>query len=154
MNHRQTLALAESCTGGLISFFLTSHPGASQFFLGSLVSYSYFAKTKFLDLPADILKNQGAVNESSCRLMAQGVKSKWKSDWALALTGVAGPAKKAQDPPVGVVFMGVFGPKGLVEVKKFSTGLKNRQDIQHQSAIFALDFLQSCITMGGHKKAH
>lgn len=154
VKNQQTLAVAESCTGGLLSFFLSAHPGASHFFLGSVVSYSYFSKTRFLDLPADLLKNQGAVNESACRLMVQGVKNKWKSNWALALTGVAGPAKGAQDPPVGVVFVGVLGPKKGPVVEKFSTGLKNRQDIQHQSAIFALDFLQSCITMGGHKTAH
>ena len=153
IKNRRTLALAESCTGGLLSFFLTEKPGASRFFLGSVVSYSYSAKTKFLDVPADLLKNQGAVNESVCRLMAQSVKKKWKSDWALSLTGVAGPERMDKDPPVGVAFIGVFGPNGSA-VKPCVTGLKSRQDIRQKSAIFALDFLQSCITIGGQIKPY
>ena len=145
--NKQTLALAESCTGGLLSYFLTKAEGASVFFLGSIVAYSYLAKRRSLDVPAEMLDAKGAVNESVCRLMAQGVKKKWGSDWALAITGVAGPGRMAKDPEVGVVFIGVLGPD-CDEVAPFLLDKKNRQDIQHQSAIFALDFLRSRIKIG------
>ena len=148
IKNQWTLAVAESCTGGLVSYGLSLLPGASQFFLGSIVSYSLQAKIKSLNIPADLLRQKGAVNKEICELMAQGVKKKWKSDWAISVTGVAGPERMAQDPPVGVVFVGVLGPSGGKVQKIFlskESGVKNRKDIQHQSAIFALDFLQSRI---------
>ena len=151
MEQKQTLALAESLTGGLLSYVLTIKPEASRFFLGSIVSYSYFSKTKFLNLPTELLTRKGAVNESACQLMTQSVKKNWKSDWALAVTGVAGPGKMEHDPDIGVVFMGVSGPD-YAKVERFllkkEAEEKNRQDIRQKSAIFALDFLQSCIRMG------
>ena len=147
----QTLALAESCTGGLLSYCLTIQEGASAFFLGSVVSYSYSSKIKHLDVPSSLLDQHGAVNESVCRLMSQGVREKWGSDWALSVTGVAGPGKMEKDPPVGVVFVGLLGP-GCDQVEQLLLNQKNRQDIRHQSAIFALDFLCSRIRMGTQEK--
>ena len=129
MDRKQTLALAESLTGGLLSYVLTIKPDASRFFLGSIVSYSYFAKTKFLTLPEELLTQKGAVNESACQLMTQSVKKNWKSDWALAVTGVAGPGKMKHDPAIGVGFVGVLGPD-FAKVKQFllkkETEEKNR----------------------------
>ena len=149
--NKQTLTLAESCTGGLLSYCLTIKPGASEFFLGSVVSYSYLAKTQHLGVSSSLLNQQGAVNESVCRLMAQGVKKSWGSDWALSITGVAGPGKMEIDPPVGTVFIGLLGPDcDLVE--RLLLNKKNRKDIRHQSVIFALDFLHSRIKMGEQKK--
>ena len=147
----QTLALAESCTGGLLSYCLTIKEGASGFFLGSVVSYSYSAKIEHLGVPSSLLDQEGAVNESVCRLMSQGVREKWGSDWALSVTGVAGPGKMERDPPVGVVFVGLLGPD-CDQVEQLLLDQKNRQDIRHQSAIFALDFLCSRIRMGTQKK--
>ena len=147
---KQTLALAESCTGGLLSYYLTRLPSASVFFLGSIVSYSYFAKTQHLEVPSSLLKERGAVNETVCRLMAQGVKKKWNSNWVLSITGITGPGKEECDPPIGTVFVGVLGPN-CDKVEQLLLDKKNRQDIQHQSAIFALDFLYSRITMGAQK---
>ena len=147
----QTLAIAESCTGGLLSYCLTIKEGASAFFLGSIVSYSYSSKIQHLGVSSSLLNQQGAVNESVCRLMSQGVREKWNSDWALSITGVAGPGKMKQDPPVGVVFIGLLGP-GCDQVEQLLLDQKNRQDIRHQSAIFALDFLCSRIRMGTQKK--
>lgn len=149
--NKQTVAVAESCTGGLISYCLTIREGASAFFLGSVVSYSYSAKMRHLGIPSTLLNEKGAVNESVCRLMSQGVKEKWGSDWALSVTGVAGPGKMKNDPPVGVVFIGLLGP-GCDQVEQLLLNQKNRQDIRHQSAIFALDFLYSRIKMGAQEK--
>ena len=151
VKHQKTLALAESCTGGLLSYYLTRQPSASTFFLGSIVSYSYLAKTQHLEIPFSLLSQKGAVNETVCRLMAQGVKKKWDSDWVLSITGVAGPGKKEYDPPIGTVFVGILGPD-CDQVEQLLLDKKNRQDIRHQSAIFALDFLCSRITMGAQKK--
>ena len=147
---QQTLAVAESCTGGLISYSLSLKPGASQFFLGSVVSYSYLSKIKDLGVDARLLQEKGAVNSKVCSLMAQGVRKKWNSDWALAVTGVAGPDQFKVDPPIGTVFFKFLGP-GVEELEQILLENKNRKDIQHQSAIFALDFLSSRFKMATNK---
>lgn len=144
---KQTLAVAESCTGGLLSYFLTVISGSSKFFLGSVVSYSRLVKTQYLGIPDSLLNQQGAVNKTICRLMAQNIKKQWKSDWAVSVTGVAGPEKKDIDPPVGTVFIGLLGPScDLVE--QILLPNKNRQSVQYQSSVFALDFLYSYLKMG------
>ena len=150
VKNKQTLALAESCTGGLLSTWLTEWPGASDFFLGSIICYSYLSKQKFLQIPEQLLREQGAVNPEISRLMTQNIIKNWGSDWALSITGVAGPAKKATDPPIGTVFFGLSGPFGE-KVEQILLDKKNRQDIRHQSAFFALDFLCSGIKMGSLK---
>ena len=108
------------------------------------MGYSYQAKQISLNIPPKILQKQGAVNAHVCQLMAQGVKNLWKSDWGLSVTGVAGPGRKAGDPPVGVVFAGLSGPGGQ-EVKRLELMEKNRFNIQQKAALFALDFLYSGI---------
>ena len=115
------------------------------------MSYSYSAKTQHLGVPSSLLSQHGAVNESVCRLMSQGVREKWGSDWALSVTGVAGPGRMKKDPSVGVVFIGLLGPN-CDQVERLLLDKKNRQDIRHQSAIFALDFLCSRIRMGTQEK--
>ena len=149
LQKKETLAVAESLTGGLLSSWLSSLPGASKFFLGSLVTYSSFSKQKFLSVPARLLKSKGAVNAEVCRLMAQGIIKKWGSDWALSLTGVAGPGKNTVDPEPGTVFLGLFGPS-VQKVERILLQKKNRQDIRRQSAVFALDFLCSEIGFTQH----
>ncbi len=140
LKNKQTLTVAESCTGGLLSYWLTELSGSSQFFLGSVVSYSQRSKILSLQIPTQIFKKKGAVSEIVCQKMAQGVKNLWGSHWGLSLTGVAGPLKERHDPPIGTVFVGLAGPKG-VKVDRILLNIKNRKGIRHQSAIFALDFL-------------
>ena len=151
VKNRQTLALAESCTGGLLSTWLTEWPGASDFFLGSLVCYTHMSKQKFLQIPEELLREKGAVNAEVSRLMTQNIIETWGSNWALSVTGVAGPGKNPKDPPVGTVFFGLSGPFGE-KVEQILLEKRNRQDIRHQSALFALDFLCSGIKMGSLKK--
>ncbi len=151
IKNKQTLALAESCTGGLLSSWLTEWPGASDFFLGSIVCYSYTSKQQFLQIPKELLDQQGAVNAEVSRLMTRNIMKNWGSDWALSVTGVAGPGLNPKDPPVGTVFFGLSGPFGE-KVERILLDKKNRQDIRHQSALFALDFLCSGINMGSLKK--
>ena len=148
---QKTLSVAESLTGGLVSYLLSLKPGASRFFSGALVSYSPSSKAQQLKVPTKLLKKEGTVNRSVCLFMAQSVKKKWQSDYGLSITGVAGPGKNEQDPPVGTVFVGFSGPKGdkslgfLLKTAGKKASEKERLNIQQKSAFLALDFLKNCI---------
>jgi len=107
---RQMLVLAESCTGGYISNQLTNVPGSSSAFLAGLVTYSNEAKQKLLGVPGEIIDQHGAVSEPVARLMAEGAKSRLNADYALSVTGIAGPDGGTPAKPVGTVFIALAGP--------------------------------------------
>jgi len=102
---KRTLAVAESCTGGLICDRLTDVPGSSSFLNRGLVVYSNQAKTELLGVPEDVLERFGAVSEETARLMAEGVRSRSGVDLGLAVTGIAGPSGGSDEKPVGTVFV-------------------------------------------------
>lgn len=102
-----TIAIAESCTGGLIAKRLTDIPGSSEVFPGGIVSYSNEIKKKLLDVPAQVLDNYGAVSEEVAAEMALGVKKQFNSDIAISATGIAGPGGATPDKPVGMVCFGM-----------------------------------------------
>lgn len=106
----ETLALAESCTGGGLANRLTNVPGASAVFLAGLVTYSNAAKQKFLGVRADTLAQHGAVSEAVAREMAEGARRETGATFALAVTGIAGPSGGTPEKPVGTVFIGLAGP--------------------------------------------
>jgi nicotinamide-nucleotide amidase len=110
---QQTLALAESCTGGFIGHRLTNVPGASGVLLASLVTYSNRAKELFLDVPTGLLAEHGAVSEACARAMAQGARQRTGADMGLAVTGIAGPAGATADKPVGTVWIALADPLGV-----------------------------------------
>ena len=114
----QTLAIAESCTGGLIGDRLTNMAGASAFFLLGIVAYDYAAKTKVLGVPSALLKKHGAVSAPVASLMAQGVRKILKTDYGLSVTGIAGPGGATKTKPVGLVFISVSTKQKTI-VKKF-----------------------------------
>ena len=115
---KKTLALAESCTGGFIASQITDVPGASKVFLGGIVSYSNTAKQKFLGVRARTLAQHGAVSEAVARQMAEGARKKFDADFAIAVTGIAGPTGGSQAKPIGTVFIAIAGPfETLVERK-------------------------------------
>src|SRR4029077_3281333 len=106
---KQTLALAESCTGGGIAHRITNVPGASAVLLAGLVTYSNDAKKKFLDVHSETLEAHGAVSEPIAREMAEGARKQTGADYAISVTGIAGPGGGSPNKPVGTVFMGLAG---------------------------------------------
>lgn len=117
-NHKKTLAVAESCTGGLISNRITNVAGASEIFLGGLTTYANAIKKTLLDVSADTLKNQGAVSEECAKEMVLGLSQKTKADVCVATTGIAGPSGGSQEKPVGTVFVAFF-INNFLKVKKY-----------------------------------
>lgn len=113
LSHRkQTLALAESCTGGFIAHQITNVPGASKMFSGGIVAYSNAVKQRFLGVRAETLKKFGAVSAAVAREMATGARKKFGADFAVAVTGIAGPTGGTRRKPVGTVFIALAGPFG------------------------------------------
>ena len=141
---KKTLALAESCTGGLIASRVTDVPGASEIFLGGVVSYANTAKEKFLGVRAETLKTFGAVSEETAREMAVGVRERFGSDFALAVTGIAGPGGGTPEKPVGTVFIALASAEG-VEVKKF-LNVWERAIFKQVTATQALEWLRRKIS--------
>ena len=107
LKENATIAVAESCTGGLISHLLTNVPGSSNYFLFSGVTYSNEAKQKVLGVSSEILEHYGAVHENTAKEMAAGVRQIAESDYGLAISGIAGPNGGTDEKPVGTVCIGV-----------------------------------------------
>ncbi|HIP99315.1 TPA: nicotinamide-nucleotide amidohydrolase family protein, partial [Candidatus Bipolaricaulota bacterium] len=114
----KTLAVAESCSGGLLAMRITEVPGASDYFLGGIVSYANAAKERLLAVPGEVLAERGAVSPECARAMALGVKRAFGADYALAITGIAGPGGGTPEKPVGLVYIAVAGPEGEAEVRQ------------------------------------
>ena len=138
----QTLAVAESCTGGGLGAALAAVPGASDVFLGGVIAYANSVKQGLLGVPADLLEAHGAVSDPVAQAMAQGVRRRTGSDWAQAITGVAGPGGGSAEKPVGLVHLAVAGPAGCIsEWVRFSPS-RGRDWIQTLSAGEALNRLR------------
>jgi PncC family amidohydrolase len=118
IQRKETLAIAESCTGGLIGDRLTNVPGASAFFLLGIIAYDNAAKTKILRVPSAFIKKYGAVSSKVASAMAQGVRKILKTDYGLSVTGIAGPGGASKTKPLGLVFISVSTKQKTI-VKKF-----------------------------------
>ena len=114
-----TVAVAESCTGGLIAATLTTVPGSSGYFLGGVVSYSNAAKETFLDVPAATLTAHGAVSAQVAKAMALGARARFAAALAVGITGIAGPDGGSAEKPVGLMYLGVADQVGS-EVRRFA----------------------------------
>jgi nicotinamide-nucleotide amidase len=142
-----TLALAESCTGGLVSELVTAHAGASTVFRGSAVTYANDAKIALLGVPPELLARFGAVSAEVARAMADGARRAFNADIALALTGIAGPGGGSEAKPVGLVHLAVSDAAGLSERRVVFPG--NREQVRRRAAFAGLSLVRS-IAQRGH----
>jgi len=134
-----TLSVAESCTGGYVSHLYTQHPGSSKVFLGGAVSYAYELKESILGVTNETLWKYGAVSEQTVVEMVEGALRNFKSDYAIAVTGIAGPDGGTDDKPVGTVWIAVANSKKTF-AHKYVFGKKRMQNIE-RTAITAMGML-------------
>lgn len=139
-SRRLTLAVAESCTGGLITDLLTNVPGSSKFFERGVVAYSNVSKTELLGVPAEVIERFGAVSEETAVAMAAGIRQKSKTDFGMATTGIAGPTGGTDRKPVGTVYIAVTD--GCKTVCRHFSFRWDRRQIKEISSHWALDILR------------
>jgi len=133
------VGFAESCTGGKLSAKVTENPGVSDIFMGSVVCYANSAKEDILGVLRESIEKEGAVSETVALQMAKGAQKVLRTNWAAAITGIAGPDGGTKTKPVGTVCFGIVGPGVEYTVKKLFTG--SRVQIQEQSAEQAVELL-------------
>jgi nicotinamide-nucleotide amidase len=137
---KETVSVAESCTGGILGGLLTRMPGSSQAFWGGIISYDNSVKINRLGVPEPLLQMEGAVSEACARAMAQGVRLQMGTTWGLAVTGIAGPDGGSPEKPVGTVWLALAGPQGVKSEKVQLRGY--RDQIRLRAASSALDLLR------------
>ncbi|MGD9495974.1 MAG: competence/damage-inducible protein A [Armatimonadota bacterium] len=135
-----TLAVAESCTGGLVASRITDVPGSSDYFLGGVVAYANEAKERVLSVPAQVLAAHGAVSEETALAMARGVRELLGADYALATTGIAGPGGGSEEKPVGLVYIAVADAEGELCVRQSWPG--TREQFKQRVSQYALNLLR------------
>ncbi len=128
-NSNQTVATAESCTGGYIGHLLSKHAGSSSFFTGSVVSYDNRIKTEFLDVPTHILQTVGAVSKEAVEQMAIAIRNKMKTDFGISVSGIMGPSGQTDEKPLGMVWIGVSN-KEKVYSKVFYLRFDRQKNIE------------------------
>ncbi|MBR3628709.1 MAG: CinA family protein [Elusimicrobia bacterium] len=147
---KRTVSVAESCTGGMIAERITNTPGSSMCFKQSVVTYSNEAKMRILNVKKETLDNFGAVSEQTANEVLNGILSLSKAEYAISVTGIAGPDGGSTEKPVGLVYIGVSF-NGNNEVNKFLF-LGTRQDIRERATNVALDSLRRLILRTRNKK--
>ncbi|MDP2688875.1 MAG: nicotinamide-nucleotide amidohydrolase family protein [Deltaproteobacteria bacterium] len=142
-----TLAVAESCTGGLLSAMITEMPGSSEYFIGGVVAYANDVKRKLLGVRAVTLKGRGAVSSAAAGEMAEGIRERLKADAGVSITGIAGPGGGSAKKPVGTVFIAVsYG--GRTKVKKFLFE-GGRKAVRRAAALAAME--ETLLLLGAGK---
>lgn len=135
----KTLSTAESCTGGMISSLITSVPGSSEYFLGSVTSYANGVKENVLGVPAEIIAEHGAVSSECVAAMAEGVRRITSSDYSVATSGIAGPGGGSEEKPVGTVWIGVSSDNDTETFRlKFNSDRKRNIERFSSSALHIL----------------
>lgn len=138
------IAVAESCTGGLIAHTLTNVPGSSQYFDRGIISYSNRAKVESLGVQRETLERYGAVSRQTAEEMAVGVREKARVDMGIATTGIAGPGGGTKEKPVGLVYIALSTPKGT-DVKEFKfhgDRWKNKERTRDEALDILLKYLK------------
>ncbi|MEW6077507.1 MAG: competence/damage-inducible protein A [Thermodesulfobacteriota bacterium] len=138
---KKTVAVAESCTGGLVGHLLTNNPGSSDYFLLSAVTYANTAKTAVIGVPQETIDRYGAVSEETARAMAAGVRRLTGADYGLAISGIAGPSGGSTDKPVGTVCIGLAAPEGEFG-RTLKLSFQNRSMNKRIFAFAALEMLR------------
>lgn len=138
---KKTVSTAESCTGGYISHLITSVPGSSAYYTGSIISYSYDIKENELNVPEEVLRANGAVSKIVVEQMAQTIRKKYKTDYSIATSGIAGPTGGSAEKPVGTVWIAVATPDKVIS-EKFLFGNNRERNIQ-KAAHAALNMLKT-----------
>ena len=141
---KQTLATAESCTGGLVGAAPTGLPGSSAWYLGGVIAYSNALKIRLLGVPPEILEARGAVSPETATAMAAGACAATGADYAISITGIAGPAGGTPEKPVGLVYCAVAAPRGTATFKHRFSG--SRADVRNAAAEAVLRHLLDALT--------
>lgn len=144
VKNRWTLILAESCTGGSLAAKLTLIPGCSDYFLGSLVTYSNELKSKLLGVSPDLIQEFGAVSKEVAEAMAKGALNVGKSDFALAITGIAGPAGGSPNKPVGTMWAAICQRESKPYVWSFHVKGSREQVLTQTVDILLEELLRFC----------
>lgn len=139
-----TLAVAESCTGGMLGARITDTAGSSEYFVGGVLSYADAVKRDLLGVPADLLEAHGAVSEQVAAAMAEGVRRVTGADWGVSVTGIAGPGGGSAQKPVGLVYFGCSGPDGTTVAHRSHRG--GRDMIRDSAVVYALHLLRGRLT--------
>ncbi len=137
-----TLSVAESCTGGMISHIVTSIPGSSAYYLGSVTSYAIRIKEQVLGVPAEVIDEYGVVSTQVAEAMAEGVKNLMESTYSVATTGLAGPGGDEHNPE-GTVCIAISGPEGTISRRFIKKG--DRMQNIHSFTLEALNMLLGCL---------
>jgi PncC family amidohydrolase len=135
----ETLATAESCSGGLIAHYVTSNAGSSRYFRGGAVAYENDVKERILGVSAATLQAHGAVSGPVARAMAEGARKAFRTGWGVGVTGVAGPGGGTPEKPVGLVHIAVAGPGGTEAGRYVFKG--DRLNVKEETARMALKLL-------------
>ncbi|MCS7172672.1 MAG: competence/damage-inducible protein A [Armatimonadetes bacterium] len=139
---RRTVAVAESCTGGLLGHRLTNVPGSSAYFRGGVVAYANEPKSSLVGVPPEVLQARGAVSEGVAEAMARGVREVFAADLGVAITGIAGPSGATPEKPVGRMYV-ALAEEGGVQVRRFDFGPQfGREGVKHLATQAALDLLR------------
>ncbi len=145
--HNFTVSTAESCTGGLISKKITDVSGSSSVFGFGFVTYANEAKQELLDVPRYIINEFGAVSHETALKMSKGAKLKSRSDFSVAVTGIAGPSGGSPQKPVGLVYISCSGKRGSICTKNIFSG--SRGEVREQTAEKALSqlikYIENCL---------
>jgi PncC family amidohydrolase len=136
----KTVAVAESCTGGLLANLFTNIPGSSQYFLLGIVAYSNQTKISLLKIPAMLIKQHGAVSSQIAQLMAQNIRRIASSDYGIGITGIAGPGGARPGKPAGTVFISIVNRNKAITKRFHFTG--NRLVVKRKATLKALSILK------------